>query len=112
MKPFIFQFTELPDTEAPDYSQVRYSPELRLQVDQFNQPAIEITATETTTFTKTTGEGPDSDASGLLAMLDTETRTFTTAEQSDSDRDRLAMERLLDTSTTTHTTEPTDEDKP
>jgi len=112
MKPLIFEFKESPTGEALDYSLIEYDKRLNLSVNKLTgQPAIETINLETETFTKTQGEGADSDRDGLSMLMDTETRTFTHSEASDSDKDRTALQNLMDTTTLTESSEATDQDK-
>jgi hypothetical protein len=112
MKPFILEFTETPIGESPDYNLVEYDNSLNLSVHkETRQPAIEIISMETETFTKTQGEGADSDRNGLSLIMDTETRTYTNTESSDSDRDRTSLQMLLDTTTLTESRESSDQDR-
>jgi len=113
MKPLIFEFKETPTGEAQDYSLIEYDDRLNLSVNKLTgQPAIDTVNLETETFTKTQGEGADSDRSGLSILMDTETRTFTHSEASDSDKDRMALQNLMATTTLTESSETTDQDKP
>jgi hypothetical protein len=113
MRPLIFEFKESPTGEAIDYSLIEYDKSLNLSVNKMTGlPAIDTINLETETFTKTQGEGSDSDRNGLSKLMDTETRTFTHSETSDSDKDRMALQNLMDTTTLTESTETTDQDKP
>lgn len=112
MRPLIFEFKDNPTGEAQDYSLIEYDNTLNLSVNKLTgQPAIGTVNLETETFTKTQGEGADSDRNGLSMLMDTETRTFTHSEASDSDKDRMALQNLMDTTTLTESSETTDQDK-
>jgi hypothetical protein len=111
MRPLILEFKEKPTGEDLDYSLIEYDHTLNLSVNKLTRlPAIESLNLETETFTKTQGEGSDTDKSGLSLLMDTETRTFTHSEASDSDRDRMALQSLMETSTLTESSETTDQD--
>jgi len=111
MKPFIFEFKEVPTGDTIDYSIVEYDDTLNLSVHKVSkQPAIEMLSMQTETFTKTQGEGADTDKSALTLQMDTETGTYTRTETSDSDKDRRHLQMLIDTSTLTERTESTDQD--
>lgn len=113
MRPLIFEFKETPIGESHDYSLIEYDHTLNLSVSKMTGlPAIEMANLETETFTKTQGEGADSDKSGLSMLMDTETRTYTHSEASDSDRDRMALQNLMATTTLTESSETVDQDKP
>lgn len=113
MRPLIFEFKESPNGENLDYSLIEYDNSLNLSVNRMTgKPAIETINLETETFTKTQGEGADSDRDGLSMLMDTETRTFTHSEASDSDKDRMSLVTLMATTTITESSEATDQDKP
>lgn len=113
MKPFIFEFKELPTETNVDYSQVEYDPSLNLSIHrQTGLPAIESVNLETDTFTKTEGEGADTDKNGLQMLVETQTVTLVNSEATDSDKDRFLLKQLVDTTTATRTTaEATDQDR-
>ncbi len=113
MKPLIFEFRENPIGEAQDYSLIEYDDNLNLSVNKLTgQPAIDSVNLETETFTKTQGEGADSDRSGVSILMDTETRTFNRSEASDSDKDRMVLQNLIATTTLTESSETADQDNP
>jgi hypothetical protein len=101
MKPLIFEFKENPTGEAQDYSLIKYDNTLNLSINKLTgQPAIDTLNFETETFTKSQGEGADSDRNGLFLLMDTETRTFAHSEASDSDKDGMTLQHLLGITTT------------
>lgn len=113
MKPFSFQFKELPKKgESLDFSQIEYDATLNLSVNkETRRPAIDEIQMGTETFTRETGEATDSDYTGSVGMLmATETATKS-GEGVDSDRDgRIGL--TMETATTTMvSTEGTDSDK-
>ncbi|MOA13488.1 hypothetical protein D3C78_1335430 [compost metagenome] len=112
MKPLIFEFRENPTGNIPDYSLIEYDHKLNLSVDKLTRlPAIDTVHLETMTFTKTQGEGSDTDRDDIRMLMDTETITLTQLESSDSDKERMLLQSLMDTTTLTETTETSDQDK-
>lgn len=117
MEPFILKFKSKPNQKSIDYSLVEYSDTLNLSVmSKSDIPAVKFMELGTETFTKTEGEGSDTDKSSmrskLKSLLDTSTQTYTQTEQSDADRniiDRFKM--LMDTTTLTEAVEGSDSDK-
>ena len=116
MEPLLLKFKEKPSEKSLDYSILEYSKELNLSVlKASNQPAVKYFTLGTETFTKTTGEGADSDLSNangrVKSLLDTSTETLAGGEPSDSDYSNSAkLKALLDTTTITESVEDTDRD--
>lgn len=112
MKPLIFEFIERPSAEKHDYSLIKYDNHLNLSIDiATGQPAISVLNMSTETFTKSQGEGSDSDRNPLSNLMTTSTGTYDNTEVSDSDKDRNALERMMATTTLTETIETADRDK-
>jgi len=113
MKHLLLQYAESPNQENIDLSAIEYNPTLNLNVFKgTNIPAVNFSEQATETFTKTTGEGVDSDRNlKLKTLMDTSTQTRVQNEASDSDANGRC-EKLLDTSTQTFIkTEASDSDK-
>jgi hypothetical protein len=100
MKPFSFAFREYPQDEPCNLSTLEYSNDLNLNIDTLTgRPAIESLNMSTETFTKSQGEGSDSDKNGLNIMMETQTRTFTQSERPDNDANRFHGQLLMETAT-------------
>lgn len=115
MKPLILDFAENPELIDLDTSILEYSEELNLTVlKSTKEVAIEKVYLETETFTKSFGEGSDTDQDNDLAHL-METSTKTAVENEDSDTDQSLyphLTHLLESTTFTFTNfEETDTDK-
>lgn len=115
MQYLLLKFAETPQKENIDLSIVEYDNELNLNVIKGTKiPAITFMDQATETFTKTAGEGADSDRDlncTIAAMADTSTQTKVSNESSDSDT-RQSLIQLLDTSTQTFVrSEVSDSDK-
>jgi hypothetical protein len=115
MNHIILQFAETPDQEVLDLSMVEYDRDLNLNVIKGTKiPAVTFADLATSTATKTSGEGVDSDKdfrSNISQMMGTSTQTRVRNESSDNDPSKTLM-TMLDTSTKTFTkTEESDSDK-
>ena len=117
MEPLILTFRETPKKQSLDFSIVKYSEELNLSVLRTNgKPAVKYMNLGTETFTKTQGEGADTDISNststLKSLMDTSTETYSGGKPSDADRNHeQKLRMLLDTTTITEAVEGTDSDK-
>lgn len=106
MKHILLQFAEVPDGENIDTSFIEYSPVLNLSIVKGTDiPAVTFSDQATETFTKTNGEGTDSDHNlkyqALDSLMDTTTATRTHGETTDSDPRHHDLSSLLDTATHT-----------
>ncbi len=115
MRHILLEFAEVPKQDAIDMSMVEYDNELNLNVFKNTKiPAVTFADQQTETFTKTQGEGSDSDRDmkyNISSLLDTSTQTRTHNEVSDSDS-KYNLSSLLDTSTLTFVNnEVSDSDK-
>ncbi|HYV90913.1 MAG TPA: hypothetical protein VE978_03985 [Chitinophagales bacterium] len=115
MKPFAFQFKEIPTKENLDYSLIEYDEQFNLSVIKTTrQPAIDTLTMDTETFTKAQGESSDSDDDGIRILMDTTTATYSPPvgkEDSDSDSERGNIQSLMDTTTITESREDVDQDR-
>jgi hypothetical protein len=117
MEPLILKFKERPTAERPDFSIVEYSDEQNLLIlKATGKPAIEYLDLGTETFTKSKGEGADSDRSAenyiLDSVINTSTSTRTKEETSDTDFGYVEnLKMLFDTTTITEAVEGTDKDR-
>lgn len=117
MSYFLLEFAEIPTGEAIDQSLIEYDKDLNLSVIKGTKtPALKAAKQATETFTKTTGEGSDSDRDGgqlFSALLTTNTQTRVSHEASDSDRQEVAvLNSMIVTSTNTFVNqEVSDSDK-
>ena len=115
MSYFLLEFTETPTADPIDSSLIEYDKELNLSVIKGTRtPALQAAQQATETFTKTSGEGTDSDRDArnlLSAMIATSTQTRVQQEASDSDQDRQHLLSLVATRTLTESSETTDSDK-
>lgn len=116
MEPLILSFKESPSNDPLDFSPIVYSEKLNLSVLKSNgQPAVKYINVGTQTFTKTTGEGTDSDRHETISpvnFLGTSTGTRTMGETSDADRsDVEKIKALMVTTTLTERVENTDSDR-
>ena len=112
MNPFTFQFKETPTAnEIFDFSLIEYDESLNLSINKSTgQPAVNELELGTETFTRVSGEGTDSDYTGVGLMMATETATKTHGEGVDSDPSAIGL--MMETRTTTFTAlEGTDTDK-
>ena len=114
-KHILLQFAETPEHDFIDTSIVEYDYILNLNVFKGTKTAaVNYADQQTETFTKTSGEGSDSDNDlkyNLSSLLDTSTQTRTHNEDSDSDA-RISFSNLMDTSTLTFVnSEISDSDK-
>lgn len=115
-KNLLLHFAETLDAPIEDGRDlVEYNNNLNLVVLKGTTiPAVNYANEATETFTKSHGEGSDSDAGlskNLTILMGTETRTFTRGESSDSDRDKRYVQELMATQTLTERVEATDSDK-
>lgn len=117
MEPLILSFKESPNDQRPDFSIVEYSKDLNLSVlKATGKPAIEYLNLGTETFTKSKGEGSDTDRGSDNTIFDsivnTTTGTRTKEESTDSDYSYIdSLRMLLDTTTITEAIEGTDIDR-
>jgi len=117
MSYFILEFAEAATGEPVDSSLIEYDKELNLSVIKGTKtPALQIAQQATETFTKTSGEGSDSDRDSrqdISILMGTSTQTRVSQEASDSDRDqRQDLRILMGTSTQTYVKqEVSDSDK-
>jgi hypothetical protein len=113
LRPLALEFKESPIGENADFSLIEYDTILNLSVDKkTRQPAINALAIGTETFTKTSGEGTDSDINGLSMVMDTSTGTFASTEETDDDKDLSIIQSLMDTRTFTESSgEGSDQDR-
>ena len=115
MKHILLEFSETPDQYDIDLSKITYDNDLNLNVLKNTKiPAITFADQQTETFTKTNGEGSDSDNDmkyKIAPLLTTSTQTRTHNEASDCDS-KYNLSNLLDTSTQTFiNSEVSDSDK-
>jgi hypothetical protein len=115
MKHMILEFAELPANQEIDFSEIEYNSNLNLNVFKGTSiPAVNFADQATETFTKTAGEGADSDRDlnhNFKNLAVTSTQTHAHNETSDNDRGFQNLVFLSATQTLTETTEPTDSDK-
>lgn len=117
MSYFILEFAEAATGEPVDCPQIEYDKELNLSVIKGTKtPALKAVQQATETFTKTQGEGTDSDRDAhhlLSVMMATQTQTRVSQEATDSDRDICQnLRTLMGTSTQTYVKqEVSDSDK-
>jgi len=106
MSYFLLEFGEAATGESVYSSLIEYDKELNLSVIKGTKtPAIKAAQQATETFTKTQGEGTDSDRDthySFAVMMATKTQTRVSQEATDSDRDiRQDLRTLMGTSTQT-----------
>ena len=115
MSYFLLEFAETPTAELVNSSLIEYDKELNLSVIKGTKtPALQAAHQATETFTKTSGEGTDSDRDArnvMEAMIATSTQTRVQHEASDSDKDRHHLSSLVATRTLTESSEAADSDK-
>jgi hypothetical protein len=115
MKNLLLQFTETADQECLVTNLITYDDSLHLNVVNGTKiPAVNYLSESTETFTKSDGEGSDSDRDmlkGIHSLTDTSTETRRFGESSDSDRDIYTTFKMINTQTLTETQETTDSDK-
>lgn len=115
MSYFLLQFAECSENEHIDTSIVEYDETQHLNVIKgTNVPAVNYINLATETFTKTTGEGADSDRDvyqNLSLLMATETHTRMHQEATDSDQGFRNLQYLVDTRTLTESSEALDSDK-
>lgn len=116
MKHLLLQFAEVPEMPDIDLDLVEYDPVQNLTiVKNSGIPAVNFDHQVTQTFTKTYGEGADSDSDlqyKVKSMMGTSTHTRVLHESTDNDADRaIRVATLAHTATKTFTrTEASDSD--
>jgi hypothetical protein len=112
---FLLEFAEMPTGDPVDASLIEYDKELNLSVIKGTKtPALHAVQQATETFTKSSGEGTDSDRDTrkiLSPMMITSTQTHAHQETSDSDKDKQRLSSLVATRTLTESSEAADSDK-